>query len=124
LLFESDGKSQFILGGLEQRNIISFVVEVIITILLVVLAEHEFTAERERVGRELGQPTGNGAPMLIGFVDVELQSVTANPQRDVINAIDETLRQRFNVTGPTKAADLAVVGVEVWRKSVPLDDCL
>jgi hypothetical protein len=62
--------------------------------------------------------------MLIGFVDVELQSVTAYPQRDVVNAVDETLRQRSNVTRPTKAADLAVVGVEVWRKSVPLDDRL
>jgi hypothetical protein len=62
--------------------------------------------------------------MLIGFVDVELQSVTAYPQRYVVNAVDETLRQRSNVTRPTKAAYLAVAGVEMWRKSVPLDDRL
>jgi hypothetical protein len=81
-------------------------------------------AERERTGRELGQPTGSGAAMMISFLDVELQALTAYPQCDVVNAIDETLRQRSNVTRPTKATDMAVVGVEVWRKSVPLDDRL
>jgi hypothetical protein len=82
------------------------------------------TAERERAGMELGPPTGSGAPMLIGFIDVELQLVNAYPQRDVVNAVGETLRQRSYVTRPTKAADLVVVGVEVWRKSMPLDDRL
>jgi hypothetical protein len=62
--------------------------------------------------------------MLIGFVDVELQSVSVYPQRDVVNAVDETLRQCSNATRPIKAADLAVVRVEMWRKFVLLDDRL
>jgi hypothetical protein len=82
------------------------------------------TAERVRTDRKLGQPTRSGAPMLIGFVDVELQSVTAYPQHDVVNTVDETSRQRSNVTRSTKAADLAAVGVGIGRKSVPLDDRL
>jgi hypothetical protein len=36
--------------------------------------------------------------MLIGFVDVELQSVTAYPQRNGVSAVDETLRQRSNTS--------------------------
>jgi hypothetical protein len=80
------------------------------------------TAERERTDEKWC------TIMLIGFVDVELQSVIAFPQRDVGNAVDETLQTCDSVPRSlghaTKAAALAVVGVEMWRKSVPLDDRL
>ena len=39
---------------------------------------------------EVGRPTGSGTPKQVGFVDVELLSFTALPQRYVVDTVDET----------------------------------
>ena len=76
---------------------------------------------RRRTSRNIRGPAGSSgeidwiaAQKQVGFADVELQSVAAYSQRNVVDTVDEMLQQRSNFARSAEAADLTIVVKEMW----------